>query len=142
MSDSLKDQVIEVMERLGITGHQLQSITLGPGVVGRNSSIAFALLVVMLAGVICGALLHSELLVGLSLGGAIVVPLVITCLNVHFGQKNAAAAILEGAQFIEYQHMQLTAIKGEPPTLQSGPPGPPPSRLSGGDRSSLPETRE
>jgi hypothetical protein len=90
MPDSLKDQVIEVMERVGITGHQLQSITLGPGVVGRNSSIAFALLVVMAAGVISGAFLHSELLVGMSVGGAIVVSLVITCLNVHFGQKNAA----------------------------------------------------
>ena len=92
----LKDQVIELMERLGITGHQLQSVTLGPGVVGRNSSIAFALLVVMAAGVISGAFLHSELLVGLSVGGAIVGALLITCMNVHFGHKNPAAAILEG----------------------------------------------
>lgn len=141
-ADSLKDQVIELMERLGITGHQLQSVTLGPGVVGRNSSIAFALLVVMAAGVISGAFLHSELLVGLSVGGAIVGALLITCMNVHFGHKNPAAAILEGAQFIEYHHMQLSASKGAPPTLKAGPAVPPPPMISNGGRNSLPGAKE
>jgi hypothetical protein len=142
MGDSVKDQVIELMERLGITGHQLQAITLGPGVVGRNSSIAWILLIVMLAGVVSGVFLRSELLVGLSLSGAILVSLVVVCVNVHFGKKNPAAAILEGAQFVEFQHMQLTGMRGEPPTLQAGPPMPPPPLLPGGDRSPLPERKE
>lgn len=54
MSDSIKDKIPELMERLGISGHQLQNVKLGPGVVGRNSAIAWLLEIVMLAGVICG----------------------------------------------------------------------------------------
>src|SRR5438876_10770728 len=80
------DRAAELMGKLGISGHQLQGAKLGPGVVGRNSSIAWAFMVVMLVGVICSAFLHSTVLMGLSLGGAIIVALAISLCNVYFGQ--------------------------------------------------------
>ncbi len=129
------------MQKLGISGQQLQNVKLGPGVVGRNSSIAWALEVVMLAGVICGAIVHSPLLIGSSLVGAIVVALVIAILNVHFAKNNPAAAILEGAQFVEFHQMQMTASKGLPSPKTAEPPVPPSSQLSGTDQIFLPEKK-
>ena len=135
---SLKDQVAELMERLGIDSSHLQAVKLGPGVVGRNSSIAWALEVVMLAGVVCGGWLHSPVLVGLSLVGAIGIALWISHLNVRFGRENPAAALMEGAHFLQFQQMQLTAAKGQPPA-PGGPAGPPPPQLAAGDQGVLPE---
>jgi hypothetical protein len=109
---SLKDQVLELMERLGISGHQLRSAKLGPGVVGRNSSIAWALEIVMLAGVICGGVLRQPILVGIALIGAVVIALWISYLNVKFGKENPAAALLEGAHFLEFHQMQMTSSRG------------------------------
>jgi len=63
MADSLKDEVPKLMDRLGISGQQLQNVKLGPGVVGRNSSIAWVAGIVMLAGVIGGVWLHNPVLV-------------------------------------------------------------------------------
>jgi hypothetical protein len=139
MSEQEKSKVIELMEKLGITGHQLQNVKLGPGVVGRNSSIAWALELVMLAGVICGAYLHSAALVGLSLGGAILVALAVAAGNIYFGRQNPAAALLEGAHFLEFQHMQMTAAKGESHVEIPEPPIPPPAQLPEGGRGQLPE---
>ena len=133
----LKEQVLDLLDRLGISGRHLRNARLGPGVVGRNSSIAWALEVVMLAGVVCGGILRSPVLVGVSLGGAIVVALTIASLNVHFGKANPAAALLEGAEFVEFHHMQLTAAKDAPPTVLPGPPVPPPSQLGTQDRDAL-----
>jgi hypothetical protein len=138
ISDSVKDQVADLMGQLGIDGQHLQNVKLGPGVVGRNSSIAWALEIVMLAGVICGAFLKSPLLVGLSLLGAVGVALAISFSNVRFGRENPAAALLEGAHFLQYHQMQLTAAKGEPPR-PGGAPVQPPLELSAKGSGTLPE---
>lgn len=67
----------------------------------------------MLAGVVSGAFLHSSVLVGISLVGAIVVALGIAYMNVKFGEENPAAALLEGSHFLQFHQMQATATKGE-----------------------------
>ena len=128
---SQSDRIADLLNRLGITGHQLKNAKLGPGVVGRNSSIAWAFEVVMLGGVIASTILHSIPMLGLSLAGAIVVAIVIVLSNVYFGNKNPAAALLEGAQFLEYQHMQMAA-KGVPVIESSAPPIPQPPTLTQG----------
>jgi hypothetical protein len=128
------DKVAELMKRLGVSGQQLQNVKLGPGVVGRNSSIAWVAGIVMLAGVICGGYLHSPTLVGVSLLGGVLVGLVVPWLNVSFAKTNPAAALLEGAHFVEFHQMQLTAAKGVPP-VGGGPPVPPPPQLSAGENS-------
>jgi hypothetical protein len=139
MPDEEKNKIAELMEMLGITGHQLQNVKLGPGVVGRNSSIAWALELVMLAGVICGASLHSIWLVGLSICGAVLVALGVVLANIYFGQKNPAAALLEGAHFLEFHHMQLTVAKGGSVVEIAEPPVPPPPlQVSGGQANQLP----
>jgi hypothetical protein len=133
---SIKDEIAEILERLGISGHQLQNVKLGPGVVGRNSSIAWALEIVMLVGVVCGAVLRSPILIGLSLSGAIIVALAIAALNVHFGKANPGAALLEGAHFLQYHEMQLTAVRGGP-AVPGGPPVPPPHELASNETKTL-----
>jgi hypothetical protein len=141
-SEPKKDYVAELMERLGISGNQLQGVKLGPGVVGRNSTIAWALEIVMLAGVVSGAYLHSPTLVGLSLVGGILGGLGALFLNVSFAKQNPAAAILEGAHFVEYQQMQMTAARGVLSTGVPGPPVPPPQQLPSAGQVSLPEHEE
>ena len=125
------DRVADFMSRLGISGHQLQNVKLGPGVVGRNSSIAWAFEVVMLAGVIASAFLHSTTMLALSLGGAVLVAIVIAVCNVYFCSKNPAAGLLEGAQFLEFHHMQMAA-KGVPVIETSTPAIPAPVALPPG----------
>jgi hypothetical protein len=141
MSDSLKDEIPKLMDRLGISGNQLQNVKLGPGVVGRNSSIAWVGGVVMLAGVIGGVWLHSEILVGGALVGGLLVAVGVPCLNVYFAKTNPAAALLEGAQFVEFHQLQLTASKGARPT-EGGPPVPPPQQLPRGATNSLSDGTE
>ena len=141
MPDSFKDEIPKLMDRLGISGHQLQNVKLGPGVVGRNSSIAWVGGVVMLAGVIAGTWLHSEVLVGASLVGGLLVAVGVPCLNVYFAKTNPAAALLEGAQFVEFHQLQLTASKGAPPR-EGGPPVPPPQQLRDGATSALSDGTE
>lgn len=106
---STSDRVADLLNKLGISGQQLQNVKLGPGVVGRNTTIAWAFEIVMLAGVICSAVLHNALLLGISLSGAIVVALVIVVCNVYFGSKNPAAALLRGC-----------AVLGIPPYTNDG----------------------
>jgi general stress protein CsbA len=105
-----KEDIAEILGRLI---PQIQGVKLGPGVVGRNSSIAWALEFVMLAGVITGGFLHSVWLVGISLLGAIVCGLFFALVNVQFGKDNPAAALLEGIEFLQFHQMQATAKKGE-----------------------------
>ena len=95
---NLKEDIAEVIER--VAGSQLQKVQLGPGVVGRNSSIAWALELVMLAGVVVGGLLRSVPLVAIALIGGIVTALVIVLLNVSFGRDNPAAALLGGGRIL------------------------------------------
>jgi hypothetical protein len=121
-------KIADLMNRLGLSGHQLQNVKLGPGVVGRNSSIAWVFEVVMLAGVIAAAFLHSTTMLALSLAGAILVAIVIVVCNVYFCSKNPAAGLLEGAQFLEFHHMQMAA-KGIPLIEASAPPIPSPVAL-------------
>jgi hypothetical protein len=128
---SQTDRIADLLNKLGISGHQLQNVKLGPGVVGRNSSIAWAFEFVMLAGVVASAILHSIPMLGLSLAGAICVAVAIALSNVYFGNKNPAAALLEGAQFLEYQQMQMAA-KGVPVIESSAPPVPRPPTLTQG----------
>lgn len=121
MPDSSQDKIADLMQRLGISKQDLQNVRLGPGIVGRNSTIAWVLEIVMLAGVIGGTVEHSPTLIGISLVGAVVVALVIPLANIHFGNKNPAAAILEGAEFVQYQQIQMTLAKGGHPVELSGP---------------------
>jgi hypothetical protein len=104
---------------------RLQNVKLGPGVVGRNSSIVWAFMLVMLAGAIVSGIEHSTILLSLSLAGAILVALVALILNVYFGNKNPAAALLEGAHFVEYHQIEMAA-KGMPRIEPSSPPSLPP----------------
>src|SRR6266851_2372129 len=140
-AESPKSGIPELMERLGISGRQFQNVKLGPGVVGRNSSIAWLGGIVMLAGVIGGGWLHSTVLVGASIAGGILIGLGVPCLNILFARMNPAAAILEGAEFIQYHQMQMTAAKGMP-ALVGGPPVPTPPELGGKDGKSLPASGE
>lgn len=107
---------------------KIQNVKLGPGVVGRNSTIAWSGEIVMLAGVVAAAYLHSVLFLGVSIGGGIVIPLLSVSLNTYFGNKNPPAALLEGAQFLEYRYMEMAA-KGVPVIEPSGPPVPEPPKL-------------
>lgn len=122
----------ELLKSLGIDGSRLQNVKLGPGVVGRNSSVAWVGGLVMLGGVVGGIWLHSVFLVAVSVVGGVLIGVGVPCLNVHFAKKNPAAALLEGAHFVEYHQIQLTASKGKPPG-EGGPAGPPPKQLSGGE---------
>jgi hypothetical protein len=141
MADSLKDEIPKLMDRLGISGNQLQNVKLGPGVVGRNSSIAWVGGVVMLAGVIGGVWLHNAMLVGGALVGGVLVAVGVPCLNVYFARTNPAAALLEGAQFVEFHQMQMSASKNTP-VIVPGPSVPAPAQLSDGDRRSLSSSEE
>jgi hypothetical protein len=142
MSDDDKtiNRTAGLMKALGISGEQLQNAKLGPGVVGRNSVIAHTFLVVALAGVIASAYLHNNLLLGLSLCFGFMVALAIPILNAYFGNKNPAAALLEGAQFLQYHQFQM-ASQGKPEIEAKAPPELPPQttgsnpKLSQGDDS-------
>ena len=98
----------------------------------------------MLAGVVVGGLLRSVPLVAIALIGGIVTALVIVLLNVSFGRDNPAAALLEGAEFLEFHQMQMTAVKGSVAiVLPSGAPVEEPPKLTGKDTlDSLPESTE
>jgi hypothetical protein len=131
------EQAAEIMKTLGISGQQLQKINLGPGVVGRNSSIAWAFEIVAFAGVIGGIWLHSPYIVGLSVGGGILVGLAIAMGNIYFGNKNPGAAILEGGHFLVYQHLlQQMAARGEA-VIESAPAVTAPPLLPANDDKSL-----
>ncbi len=122
------DDIGEVLNR--VIGSHVKGVKLGPGIVGRNSSIAWALEFVMLAGVISGAVLHSVWLAGISVCGAILSALLITYMNVQFGRQNPAAALMEGAHFLQYQQLQAVAVRGA--HTAELPPAPailPPSEL-------------
>jgi hypothetical protein len=112
MAGNLADQLGDTIKSIGVSAEQLQNAKLGPGVVGRNSRIAISFLAVALAGIGGGASVHSPLIIGLSLTFGFIGALAITVLNVLFGHKNPGAAILEGAEFIQYQ--QIMASKGNP----------------------------
>jgi len=51
-------------------------------------------------------------LVGLALFGAIVSGLLIAGMNIRFGKDDPAAALLEGAEFLQFHQMQAKATKG------------------------------
>jgi general stress protein CsbA len=133
---ALKEDISEILSHA--IGSQMHGVKLGPGVVGRNSSIAWVLELVMLAGVISGGFLHSVWLVGISLLGAIVSGLLIAGMNVKFGKDDPAAALLEGAQFVQFHQLQATAVRGSPSTeLPSETPIQPPAQLPGGEKNRL-----
>jgi hypothetical protein len=136
-----KDRLAELLKRLGISGHELQGARLGPGVVGRNSSIAWGVGVVMLAGVLCGGYLHSLVLAGASIFGGLIIGVVVPWFNVVFAKQNPAAALLEGAHFVEYHQMQMAAAKDAAPDEIAGPPVPAPRQLQNKPQNSLPERK-
>jgi hypothetical protein len=131
-----KEDITDVLSRLL---PEIQGVKLGPGVVGRNSSIAWALEFVMLAGVIAGAYLHSVWLVGISLLGAIGAGLFFARKNVEFGKDNPAAAVLEGIQFLQFHQMQAMAMKGDARVVELpfSPPVQPPVSLPGEQKKQL-----
>ncbi len=138
----IKEDITDVLNR--VIGSQIRGVKLGPGVVGRNSSIAWALEFVMLAGVFSGTFLHNIWLVGISLVGAIGAGLLIALMNVSFGKDNPAAALLEGAEFVQFHQMQATATKGDshPIELSSAPPTQAPAQLNAGENNQLPSGTE
>lgn len=120
-----KDGIPELLSRLGLTGHHLQNVKLGPGVVGRNTSIVWTCLLVMLVGAGGAIYLKSPSLLGLAIGGALFLAVAGIGANVYFGSKNPAAAIMEGAQFLQYHQMTMAA-KGVPVIEPSLPAFAPP----------------
>jgi hypothetical protein len=132
MPEKSNDGLFDLFRRIGISGKQLQNAKLGPGVVGRNSKIGHTFLVVALVGVIGGSYIRNAPIIGISLVGGFLIALCIPLLNVIFGHKNPAAAILEGAQFLQYQQIEMAA-KGRPAILSSTPPAPKPKELQGGN---------
>jgi hypothetical protein len=131
MASNFTEQLADTMKRLGLSAEQIQNAKLGPGVVGRNSKIAFSFLMVALVGVIGGSAIHSTLIIGLSVTFAFIIALAIPILNVVFGHKNPAAAILEGSQFIQYQ--QIMASKDHPVIIPALPVEAKPKELEKGD---------
>jgi hypothetical protein len=116
---SIAELVAELVSRL-------QNVKLGPGVVGRNSSIAWVALLIDLACIIAAIFLRSIWLAGTALAAGTLVGILIPFLNVHFGKKNPGAALLEGAEFLTYQQVEL-ASKGVPAIQPSAPMPQPPS---------------
>jgi hypothetical protein len=106
---------------MGFSSAQLHNTKLGPGVVGRNSRIAWIFELVMLAGMVGAAKERSVPLIGLFGGLAFVGFVFVVGLNVYFGNKNPAAALLEGAEFLQYEQYKMAA-KGIPVIETSQPP--------------------
>jgi len=119
-----------LLKSLGISGEQIQNAKLGTGVVGRNSKIGYTFLSLALVGVAGAIYNHSPLLIGVIIGLAFIVTLTIPILNVVFGHKNPAAAILEGAEFLQYQ--QIMASKDNSVIVPALPAQAKPKELSEG----------
>jgi hypothetical protein len=122
-----------LLKGLGISGEQIQNAKLGPGVVGRNSKIAYTFLLLASVAVVGAIYVRSQLLIGVIIGLAFIVAVGIPLLNVVFGHKNPAAAILEGAEFLQYQQIMASRdnpvifpalpVKAKPKELSEGVPG-------------------
>jgi hypothetical protein len=131
MAGNFKDPLGDTINRISMSEEIQNTAKLGPGVVGRNSRIILSFLVVAGAGIGAGATMHSPLIVGISLGCGFIGTLTTVILNVHFGQKNPGAAILEGSEFIQYQ--QIMASKGNPVIIPVLPIEAKPKELASGD---------
>jgi len=139
MAENPIEDASGLLKALGISGEQLQNAKLGPGIVGRNTVIAWVFLIVMLVGILCSYGLHNNFLLTLCLIFAFIVAVGVLLLNVYFGNKNPAAALLEGAQFLQYQQFKMAA-RGRPVIEARSPAQSAPRSLTG-DMSpvSLPE---
>lgn len=130
MANPFIDGIASLFKSLGLSSEQLQNIKLGPGVVGRNTRMGHTFLLVALAGVFGGVYIKSAMIIGISLIAAFLIAAGIPILNVIFGNKNPAAAILEGAEFLQYQQIEMAA-KGIPAIVPTLPPETKPQELSG-----------
>lgn len=106
---------------------RLQNVKLGHGVVGRNSQIAWGGVGIAIVGLLASMVEHIVWLAGASIALAVGAVILIPCLNVYFGTKNPGAALLEGAELLTYQQVEL-ASKGMP-AIQPSAPVPPPPQL-------------
>jgi hypothetical protein len=131
MARNITDRLADTMKGLGISSEQIQNAKLGPGVVGRNSKIAYTFLMLAIAGVVGGSYIHSTVIMGISLIFGFIIAISIPILNVIFGNKNPAAAILEGSEFLQYH--QIMASKGNPVIAPVLPVEPKPRALDEGD---------
>ncbi len=73
MAENPIEDASGLLKALGISGEQLQNAKLGPGIVGRNTVIAWVFLIVMLVGILCSYGLHNNFLLTLCLIFAFIV---------------------------------------------------------------------
>jgi len=123
------ERASKLMNTLGITSQHLRNAKLGTGVVGRNSTIGYAFLIVALAAVIAGISLNNTYLAGMGLVAGLIIAIFIPIMNSRFGERNPAAALLEGSEFLQYQLSRMASQ--ESPLIEGGPVKPAPAALSG-----------
>jgi hypothetical protein len=137
MPDEKQTEVADLLSKAFGIGGRLQGVKLGPGVVGRNTSILWIFEVVMLAGIAVGAFQRNMTIVGISLAGAIVGVLYGLSLNTYFAMRNPAAALLEGSEFLQHELTKMGS-KDKPIIDVTSTPTPPPSLPEDPKRDSLP----
>ena len=136
--DPQKSEILKSI--LGTAGDIFQGVKLGPGVVGRNTSLNWACLVVLLAGVVAGVIEHKDTMIYQAIGGAIVIAIFGTSLNTYFGVQNPVAAVLEGAEFVKYYENKMGSKNK--PVIDVSPPIPPPELPEQDSPPSLPENSQ
>lgn len=124
MPDDPKKIPTDIQPVLESAATVFQGVKLGPGVVGRNTSIVWIFEFVMFAGVIAGIFERNTTVTVLSVAGAIVVAILGTVLNTYFAKQNPVAAVLEGAQFRKYYENQMGSR--DKPVIDVSSPVPPP----------------
>ena len=87
----------------------VERIKLGPGVVGRNTSIACAVIAVAFVVAIGGAIMRNAYVLGGALLVATVVGLYIAQQNINFTKTNPLAALMEGAELLRAHELRMAS---------------------------------
>ena len=119
----------KIAEGVGINVEQFDRVKLGRGVVGKSAYIAAAAILV-LAAVALRA--DGSFVLYAAIGACLIIFLVYFVGVLWFATKNPGAALLEGAELIQWRQMEM-GLKGvdalpaapnvEPPTQIEGPTG-------------------
>jgi hypothetical protein len=96
----------DVLKSAGVSADALSRIRLGPGVVGKTTYGLIAVVVVL--GTVAWPVTNEWLRTGLGLLVALVFVLYFVCV-MWFAHKNPGAALLEGAELLQWQHEELVS---------------------------------